>query len=328
MTRFSRSRHALMIMGLVFLLFLPLFADQFWLTQIATRALLWGIIAISLSFLASYLGVVSFAQMTLAGIAGYTIAYFGPNTVENVGVLLPWPVTVILALLFATLAGALLGLICRRSTGIYAIMITLAIGMTFFFLTRQNYSLLNGWNGFAGLDAPIIAGIDISAPVPFYFLVLAVALFASLLIEGFIKSPLGLVIQAVRDNPERVMSVGIPSPPAIITAYAVSGLIAGMGGVLLVWYYGRISSFSVGLDPILDVLIIAVIGGLRKPSGAFVGALIFVLIDVFAIDLISQDRFNTVIGLVLLLIMIMSPQGLSGMAGKMLHFFDQKQVRS
>lgn len=328
MERFLTKQSLLISIGLISLLFLPLIADQFWLTQIATRALLWGIIAVSLSFLATYLGVVSFAQMTLAGIAGYSVAYFGPNTVENVGILLPWPITVLLAVLFATLAGAIIGLICRRSTGIYAIMITLAVGMTFFFLTRQNYSVLNGWNGFAGLDTPTVGGVDIGAPIPFYFLVLGVALLTSLIIEGFVKSPLGLVVQAVRDNSERVMSVGIPVVPAIITAYAVSGFVAGMGGVLLVWYYGRISSFSVGLDPILDVLIISVIGGLRKPLGAFLGAVIFVLIDIFAIDLISQDRFNTVIGLTLLLIMIMSPQGLSGMASKMFRFFDHKQVRS
>lgn len=317
----SRSG-ALGLAALGILLVLPVivhavFDNSFWLTQIATRALLWGIIACSLSFLASYLGVVSFAQVALAGIAGYTVAYFGPNTVEMIGILLPWPVTVMLALVMSMLAGALLGVICGRSMGIYAIMITLAIGMTFFFLTRQNYSIFNGWDGFAGLEAPIIAGLPIKAPVPFYLLALVVSGLCLATIRAFARSPLGLVVQAVRDNPDRVTSVGIPVKPAILLAYGMSGLVAGAGGILMVWYYGRISSFSVGLGPILDVLIIAVIGGLRHPAGAFLGALAFVLIDTFTIDLISEDRFNTVIGSILLLIMIMSPEGLTGMTSSL-----------
>ena len=201
--------------------------------------------------------------------------------------------------------------------GIYAIMITLAIGMTFFFLTRQNYSIFNGWDGFAGLEAPIIAGLPIKAPVPFYLLALVVSGLCLATIRAFARSPLGLVVQAVRDNPDRVTSVGIPVKPAILLAYGMSGLVAGAGGILMVWYYGRISSFSVGLGPILDVLIIAVIGGLRHPAGAFLGALAFVLIDTFTIDLISEDRFNTVIGSILLLIMIMSPEGLTGMTSSL-----------
>ena len=108
----SRSG-ALGLAALGILLVLPVivhavFDNSFWLTQIATRALLWGIIACSLSFLASYLGVVSFAQVALAGIAGYTVAYFGPNTVEMIGILLPWPVTVMLALVMSMLAGRFL----------------------------------------------------------------------------------------------------------------------------------------------------------------------------------------------------------------------------
>ena len=79
------------------LLILPLVLNDFWLTQVATRALILGIMALSLSFLATYLGVVSFAQATLAGVAGYTMAYFGPNTV-GVGIELSFWLTVPLAL--------------------------------------------------------------------------------------------------------------------------------------------------------------------------------------------------------------------------------------
>ena len=189
-----------------------------------------------------------------------------------------------------------------------------------FFLTRQNYAIFNGWNGFAGLTAPRVGSTDFSATLPFYWLSVSCATLFVLAVTLLQRSPLGLVIQGVRDNPERVAAIGIPIGPAIISAYAFSGLIAGIGGILLVWYHGRVSSFSVGLDAILDILIIAVIGGLRNPAGAFLGALVFVLIDNFVIDLVSQDRFNTIIGLILLTVMILSPEGLTGLVTKQMPF--------
>ncbi len=291
----------------------PLFANDFWLVQILGRALILGIIALSLTFLAAYLGVVSFAQATMAGVAGYTVAYFGPNTVD-VGYELPFYVILPLAMIMATLSGALIGLIARRSQGIYAIMITLAIAVAFFYFTRQNYSVFNGWTGFSGLRAPDISGVNLRAPVPFYLLCLGVAALSLALVSGFIKSPLGLTIQAVRDEPKRVLAIGIPTTPVIVAAYAFAGFIAGSGGILNIWLQERISSFSVGLGPIVDILVIAVIGGLKHPIGAFIGAIAFVLLDTFAVDFIDRERFNTLIGLVLLAIVMGAPDGLHGLA--------------
>ncbi|WP_417241033.1 branched-chain amino acid ABC transporter permease [Celeribacter halophilus] len=290
---------------------LPLVMNDFWLTQVATRALILGIIALSLSFLATYLGVVSFAQSMMAGVGGYAVAYFGPNTVE-IGRELPFWGSVPLALVLSTLVGALIGLIARRSRGIYAIMITLAIGVAFFYFTRQNYSLFNGWTGFSGVRAPDVMGVSLRAPAPLYLMALGIAAAMVTLVAAFISSPLGLTIQALRDAPARVQALGIPATLPIVAAFAFSGLIAGTGGILNVWYNERISSFSVGLGPIIDILVICVIGGLRHPAGAFVGATTFVLLDTFAVDLIDRERFNTLIGIVLLAIVMLAPNGLHG----------------
>ncbi|WP_298852887.1 branched-chain amino acid ABC transporter permease [uncultured Ruegeria sp.] len=301
----------------------PFFANDFWLVQIFGRALILGIIALSLTFLAAYLGVVSFAQATMAGVAGYTVAYFGPNTVD-VGREMPFFVVLPLAMIMATLSGAIIGLIARRSQGIYAIMITLAIGVAFFYFTRQNYNYFNGWTGFSGIRAPEIAGTSLREPLPFYLLIILVSALCLLFVNGFIKSPLGLTIQAVRDAPKRVLAIGIPTTPVIVSAYAFAGFIAGSGGILNVWYQERISSFSVGLGPIVDILVIAVIGGLKNPIGAFIGALAFVLLDTFAVDFIDRERFNTLIGLVLLAIIMGAPDGLHGLAKSWLSRFKKR----
>ncbi|SMP35502.1 branched-chain amino acid ABC transporter permease [Shimia sagamensis] len=301
----------------------PFFANDFWLVQIFGRALILGVIALSLTFLAAYLGVVSFAQATMAGVSGYTVAYFGPNSVD-VGRELPFYVVLPLAIIMATLSGVIIGLIARRSQGIYAIMITLAVGVAFFYFTRQNYTYFNGWTGFSGIRAPEIAGTNLRDPLPFYLLIISVAMLCLMLVNGFIKSPLGLTIQAVRDAPKRVLAIGIPTTPVIVSAYAIAGFIAGSGGILNVWYQERISSFSVGLGPIVDILVIAVIGGLKHPIGAFIGALAFVLLDTFAVDFIDRERFNTLIGLVLLAIIMGAPDGLHGLAKSWLARFKKR----
>ncbi|MEM5544332.1 branched-chain amino acid ABC transporter permease [Sulfitobacter sp. AS92] len=295
------------------MLLMPLVLNDFWLTQVLTRSLILGIVALSLSFLATYLGVVSFAQAGIAGAGGYTIAYFGPNTVA-IGVELPFWVSIPLALICATVFGGMIGLVARRSRGIYAIMITLAVGVAFFYFTRQNYTLFNGWTGFSGVRAPMIGGTSLREPAPFYVLSLTAAIASMVLVSGFVRSPMGLSIQAVRAAPGRVMALGIPVTTPIMAAFAFSGFLAGTGGILNVWYQERISSFSVGLGPIIDILIIAVIGGLRHPGGAFVGAIVFVLLDTFAVDLVDRERFNTLIGTVLLLIVILAPNGLLQLA--------------
>ena len=97
-----------------------------------------------------------------------------------------------------------------------------------------------------------------------------------------------------------------------VAAYAVAGLIAAVGGVLLVWYNGLITPGSVGTSWLINILIIAVLGGMRHPIGPFIGAIVFVLLQNFAIDLIDRERFNLVIGGVFLVIVLFSPDGLLG----------------
>jgi branched-chain amino acid transport system permease protein len=97
-----------------------------------------------------------------------------------------------------------------------------------------------------------------------------------------------------------------------IAAYAAAGLIAAVAGVLLVWYNGLITPGSVGTYWLINILIIAVLGGMRHPIGPFMGALVFVLLQNFAVDLVDRERFNLLIGGIFLLIVLFSPDGLLG----------------
>ncbi len=294
------------------LLVYPVVATDFFTFQVGAYSLILGTISLSLMMLAGYGGMVSLAQMTVAGFAGYMVAIFGTNSAE-MG--LGWPMWIVIpwAILLATLASVLIGMIAVRTAGIYTIMITLAVAVAFFYFTRQNYALFNGFNGFAGVLPPQWFGVDWRAPIPFYYLSLAVAAISYAAVLYVSRAPFGISLQAVRDNPRRMEALGFWVNGHRVFAWMLAGLIAGTAGVLSVWFNSRISPGTISVGPVIDILIIAVIGGLRHPIGPFLGAVVFVLLENFAIDLIDRDRFNTVIGLAFLAIVLFSPDGLLGL---------------
>jgi branched-chain amino acid transport system permease protein len=312
--RTLRWRHAIVA---AFVLAYPFFATPFFTFQIGAQSLALGLIALSLTFLGGYGGMVSLAQMTVAGFAAYLFAIFGSSSVAAISLGWPWWLALGFALLLATVFAAAIGWLSVRTEGIYTIMITLAVGVAFFYLAQQNYTLFNGFQGFSKLAAPTVFGVDFAQPMAFYFLVLACAAAGYFFVKQLIRAPFGIALQGIRDNPRRMASLGFHVTAHRVGAYAVAGLLAAVGGVLMVWYNGRISPGTVGTGAMINILIIAVLGGMRHPIGAFIGAIVFVLLQNFAIDLVDRERFNLVIGGVFLAIVLFSPDGLLGLWQKL-----------
>ena len=291
----------------------PLLASGFFTFQIMAYSMILGILALSLMWLAGYGGMISLAQVTAAGMAAYTLPILGTNTQDVLGLGWPWWLTVPAAILVSALFSTLVGAIAVRTEGIYTLMITLAVAVVMFYFARQNYVLFNGFNGFAGVRPPTLFGIHWRDPLPFYYLVLLCAGGLLAAVAYASRSTFGLALQALRDNPRRMRALGYDVTAHRIVAFTISGAIAGVAGVLLCWFNGRVSPGNIGIDVVIDVLVIAVVGGLRHPIGAFVGALAFVLLENFAIDLIDRERFNTAIGFAFLAIVFFSPDGLLGL---------------
>jgi branched-chain amino acid transport system permease protein len=302
----------------LFLLLLPAFASNFVLVEIFGFAFILGMIALSLMFLAGYGGMVSLVQMSVAGCAGYMVAIFGTSAVSEISLGWPWwlavPVAVLIAVLFGTLSGAL----AVRTEGIYTIMITLAIASAFYYFVHQNYTIFNGFSGFNAVRTPQPFGVDWRAPIPFYYLTLFWAAVAYLAVIYVARSPFGLALQGTRDNARRMAALGFNVTAHRIAAYAFAALIAAVAGVLLVWHGGQISPGTAGIGPVIDILIIAVAGGLARPIGPFIGALIFVILRTFALDVLvalgfDGKRFQLLIGIGFLLIVLFSPDGILGL---------------
>ena len=307
-----RPRH---LIGLAALLLYPWIATPFFTFQIGGQSLALGLIALSLTFLAGSGGMVSLAQMTVAGIAAYVVAIFGFSAADHISLGWPWWLAASMAVGIATIAATFIGWLSVRTEGIYTIMITLAIGVAFQYLCVQNYSLFNGFQGFQKVEAPVAFGVNWHDATPFYYLALFCALGGYWLVQYVLRAPFGLALQGVRDNPRRMNALGFDVVAHRVAAYTLAGFLAAVGGVLLVWYDGLVTPGTVGTGALIKILIIAVLGGMRHPLGAFIGAVIYVLLQNFAIDLLGNDyreRFNTVIGGVFLVIVLFSPDGMLG----------------
>jgi branched-chain amino acid transport system permease protein len=304
-----RPRHVLV---LAFLLAFPWFATPFFTFQIGAQTLALGLIALSLTFLAGSGGMISLAQMTVAGIAGYMVAIFGSAAADGASLGWPWWLAVLLGIAIAVVAAAFIGWLSVRTEGIYTIMITLAIGVAFYYLALQNYTVFNGFQGKQQVFPPTLAGVYWRDPTPFYYLALACAVAGYLFVVYLLRTPFGIALQGIRDNPRRMHALGFNVTAHRVAAYAVAGAIAAVGGVLFTWYNGLVTPGSVGTGWLINILVIAVLGGMRHPVGAFLGAIVFVLLQNFAIDVIDRERFNLVIGVVFLVIVLFSRDGLLG----------------
>ncbi|MBL4600026.1 MAG: branched-chain amino acid ABC transporter permease [Rhizobiaceae bacterium] len=312
----SRIPTAYWVVGFI-MLCMPLVVTPFILFQIFGWALILGMIALSLMFLGGLGGMVSLAQMTIAVCAGYMVAIFGDSAITSISLGLPWWLAVPIAIIVGTIFGTLTGAIAVRTEGIYTIMITLAIAAAFFYFTRQNYVIFNGFSGFNGVMPPVIFGIDWHNPTPFYYLVLFIATLAYLLVLYVSRSPFGLALQGVRDNSRRMAALGFNVTAHRIAAYTFASVIASVAGILLVWQNSQISPGTAGIGAAIDILIIAVVGGMRHPIGPFIGALIYVILRTFALDILvsfgmAGERFQLLIGIGFLIIVLWSSDGVLG----------------
>jgi branched-chain amino acid transport system permease protein len=292
-----------------FLLLAPLLVSDFFLGQILGRALWLGIAAASLIFLAGYGGMVSLAQTALYGVAGFTMANL---VMADGGLAQEWPAWagVAAGVAMATTVGLIFGAVSSRSEGIYFLMITLAFAVITYFFFGQ-VTQLSGFGGVNQVDRPDGVGHPFSAPAQLYYTTLIGAVLVYLFLRYVVVTPFGVALQGVRDDPVRMRALGFNVPLHRTLAFGVGAFVAAIAGILSVWWNTRISPGSVDLTRTLDVLVIAVVGGLVRLEGAWIGAIVFTLLDNYTRDLTGQ-RFNTVIGAVFLAVVLLSPNGLIG----------------
>ena len=296
----------------------PLYTTDFFLNVILTKALWLGVAAASLIFLAAYGGMVSLAQVGIYGVAGMTYANLVLADGGSAAAWNPW-LALIAALVVATIVALGFGWIAARSEGIYFLMITLAFSVLVYYFFSQ-VTQLSGFGGVNSVDLPGILGNPEQDPMPRYFVTLVVAVLVFIWLRALAtRTAFGLALQGNRDEPARLRALGFDVTLHRMLAFGLAGFVAAVAGVLSVWYNSRITPGSINLEQTINILIIAVIGGLYRLEGAWVGALAYALIDNYSREwvpevgnVLGSARFNTIIGLVFLIIVLVSPAGLVG----------------
>lgn len=291
---------------LAMLLALPHLTSPYFFVQILIRSFWLGTVAASLTFLIRYAGMISLAQTAIYGTAAYVVANF--SVVKGMN---PWAAAVC-AMGIATLVALAIGLISARARGVYFLMITLTAGVFVYYFTLQYRPFTFGFGGINGVPVPDIGSVQFRDPVNFYYLALGVSIVAAACLYAYARAPIGLALQGDRDCPERMTALGLNTTAVRVAGFTVAGLVASAGGVLSVWFNGQVSPGSLDIVRTIDILIIAVLGGVVRIEGAWVGAFLMSVLTVYASDV--TDYYNTVIGLVFILVVVFSPEGSLGLA--------------
>ncbi|MGH8649544.1 MAG: branched-chain amino acid ABC transporter permease, partial [Burkholderiales bacterium] len=226
-----------------------------------TQALIVGILAMSLDLLLGYSGMPSLGHAAYFGVGAYAVAIM--TTERQVGLI----GCLVVGILLATLTAAVFGLLAIRATGTYFLMITLALGMVIWGLAYRWVSLTKGDNGIAGIPRPTLLGIELIAPVPFYYFCLVCAALAWVLMGLLVISPFGLGLRGIRGSEGRMQALGYNVWLHKYTAFVLSGLFGGFSGTLWAYYNGFVSPNDVQLVTAVETLLMVALGG----SGTLIG---------------------------------------------------------
>ena len=334
-TRRQQAERGLAAMALVLVVIWPAAGmSPYWAHQILLETFLFGIAASSLIFLSAYGGMVSLAQTALFGISGViygNLATTGGPGGTSKGLHLGWDPTValIVAVVLTTVIGLVFGAVASRSAGIYFLMITLTYSVIATYTLGQ-VTKICGFSGIGGINTytPGWMGNILDHPNRLYYVALGVAVVVYVLIRYIVRTPFGLSLQGVRDEPIRLSSLGYNVALHRTLAFGFAAFLASLAGILYVWWSGQIAPGNVDLPATIDLLVMAVIGGLVRIEGAFLGAFAFTLMNNYITPsthipglgmggTLFGGSFNTIIGIIFLAIVIVSPDGLLGIWGRL-----------
>ena len=167
----------------------------------------------------------------------------------------------------------MLGALASRTTGIYFLMLTLTYAVIGYYVFGQVTSI-SGFGGITGVNPP---GFFDTHPARLYYAVLVLSVVAYLGFRALRRTPFGLALEGIRDDPIRMSSLGFNVPLHRTLAFAIAGFVAGLAGVINIWWNGQIDPNSVNIGATLDLFIVAVIGGISHLEGAWLGAFVFVI---------------------------------------------------
>src|SRR5437763_10960089 len=237
---------------------------------LATRALAFAILVMSLDILLGYTGLASLGQAAYLGVGAYTAAILATKYQIGLG----WDFWLVMGLgiLLSAALAAVFGLLAIRASGVYFLMITLALGQCVWGLAYRWNSLTGGDNGINVRQRPRFGGLDLGNELTFFFLVFAVFCVALLLLYTLVRSPFGRSLAGIRERELRMQILGYNTWLHKYIAFIIAGAFGGLSGVLWAHTAGIVSPVNVELPTSVDALLMAVLGGAGTLVGRAIGA--------------------------------------------------------
>ena len=277
------------------------------------RILVWGVFGVGFDILFGFTGLLSFGQAAFFGTGGMVAAYL--LTMANFPYVMA---ALVIGTVVAGVVGYLVGLIALRRTGIYFAMITVAIGEVFFFVEFNPLSAYTGGeNGLPGVPPPSVylgfTTIHFDSNVLLYAF-LAFWYFVGMVIAlRIVRSPIGAVLRAIRDNPLRAAAVGHSIHGYKLTAFVVAAAYAGFAGGLLGLMQGFMPPDAFMFDTSGQLVMQTAIGGTGTLFGPLVGATVWLyLSDFLQTTLQLGATWKLVLGVIFVLLVCFLRHGLIG----------------
>jgi branched-chain amino acid transport system permease protein len=264
-----------------------------------------AMLAMSLDLLLGYTGLPSLGHAAYFGIGAYAVAILA--TERQTG----FVVCLLAGVVVAAVAAALFGLLAIRATGVYFLMITLALGMVVWGLAFRWVSLTKGDNGISGVPRPDLwLPWSLWGALPFFYFVLVAAIIAWALLGLLVSSPFGLGLLGIRESESRMRALGYNVWLHKYLAFVISGTLAGFAGVLWAYYNGFVSPVDVQLVTSVETLLMVALGGPGTLVGPALGAAIIVFLKNFVS--VYTKRWLLILGAVYIAAILFAPRGLVG----------------
>lgn len=289
-------------------LFLMIFPFIMPYEALAINILIFGLFAMGFNLLFGYMGLLSFGHAAFLGIGSY---------LTGIGIVhyaMPWGAAILVGVIGAAIGGLLMGFLAIRTRGIYFSMVTLALGQIVFYGFYKAESLTGGENGLRGVrvDSFNILGmpVDFLNPLVKYYIILFFVVIAIWLISRILNSPLGAVMEAIRENEKRAAACGFDVARTKLLVFVLSAAICGLAGSLRALHLSIVPIDSLHYLQSGQAVMMSILGGMGTFFGPFVGAAVMLYLE----DVVTTftKHWMAVIGLVFMFFVLFFPKGIWG----------------
>ncbi len=275
---------------------------------LAINILVFGLFAMGFNLLFGYMGMLSFGHGAFLGMGGYLTG------ISMVHFSLPWGLAIVIGVLGSALGGLVMGFLAIRTRGIYFSMVTLALGQIIYYIFYKAESLTGGENGLRGVKVEAFSvlgfNVDFLNPVTKYYFIFLFVLAAIWFISRILNSPLGAVMEAIRENEKRAAACGFNVARTKLLVFILSAGICGLAGSLRALHLSIVPIDSLHYLQSGQAVMMSILGGMGTFFGPFIGAAVMLYLE----DVITSftTHWMLVVGLIFMFFVLFFPQGIWG----------------